>query len=163
MPRGGYRPNAGRKKGQKDTKPRKCTPAQVEAEQIRQMLLLGTKAKAKFYQEFLIRVSKGDKLSLAEKKLMDQLSVELAKELDDGSSESCETEKLDPLTYMLRVMNDPKEDPAVRRQMATAAAPYCHPRKGESGAGKKDEQKERAAKAGSGKFQAGRPPLAVVK
>jgi len=163
MPKGGYRPGAGRPKGAKDSKPRKCTPAQVEAEQIRQMLLLGTKAKAKFYQEFLIRVSKGDKLSLAEKKLMDQLSVELAKELDDGSSESGETEKLDPLTYMLRVMNDPKEDPAVRRQMATAAAPYCHPRKGESGTGKKDEQKERARQAGQGKFAAGRPPLAVVK
>lgn len=163
MPRGGYRPNAGRKKGQKDTKPRKGTPAQVEAEQIRQMLLLGTKAKAKFYQEFLIRVSKGDKLSLAEKKLMDQLSVELAKELDDGSSESCETEKLDPLTYMLRVMNDPKEDPAVRRQMATAAAPYCHPRKGESGAGKKDEQKRKAEAAGKGRFAPSKPPISLVK
>ena len=163
MARGGYRPNAGRKKGQKDTKPRKGTPAQVEAEQIRQMLLLGTKAKAKFYQEFLIRVSKGDKLSLAEKKLMDQLSMDLAKELDDGSSESCETEKLDPLTYMLRVMNDPKEDPAVRRQMATAAAPYCHPRKGESGAGKKDEQKGKAEAAGKGRFAPSKPPISLVK
>ena len=89
--------------------------------------------------------------------------MDLAKELDDGSSESCETEKLDPLTYMLRVMNDPKEDPAVRRQMAIAAAPYCHPRKGESGAGKKDGQKRKAEAAGKGRFAPSKPPISLVK
>jgi len=162
MARGGYRPGAGRKVGQKDSKPRKMTEAQAEAEKIRQMLTLGTKAKAKFYQEFLIRVSKGDKLSLAEKKMMDQLSVELAKELH-GDEPQGESEGLEPLQYMLRVMNDPKEDPAVRRSMAQAAAPYCHPRKGE-GVGKKDEKNERAKVAGQGRFAPSRPPgIAVVK
>lgn len=161
MPKGGYRPGAGRPKGAKDSKPRKCTPAQVEAEQIRQMLLLGTKAKAKFYQEFLIRVSKGDKLSLAEKKLMDQLSVELAKEIDGGKAEPGAPEGLDPLTYMLRVMNDPNEDPAVRRQMAVAAAPYVHPRKGE-GIGKKEEKADRARAAGQGRFSPSAPPKLKV-
>jgi hypothetical protein len=162
MSKGGYRTGAGRKKGSKDSKPRKMTEAQAEADKIRQMLILGTKAKAKFYQEFIIRVSKGDKLSLAEKKMMDQISVELAAELG-GDTGPGVSEGLEPLTYMLRVMNDPKEDPAVRRQMATAAAPYCHPRKGESGTGKKDEQNDRAASAARGKFSAGRAPLALVK
>ena len=161
MASGGYRSGSGRPKGKKDSKPRKMTEAQAEAEKIRQMLTLGTKAKAKFYQEFLIRVSKGDKLSLAEKKMMDQLSVELAKELDDPA-EPVVSEGLDPLTYMLRVMNDPREDPAVRRQMAAAAAPYCHPRKGE-GVGKKDEKADKARLAGHGRFAPSKAPLSLVK
>jgi len=165
--KGGYHASnpGGRPKGVKDSKPRKprkMTEAQAEAEKIRQMLTLGTKAKAKFYQEFLIRVSKGDKLSLAEKKMMDQISVELAAELN-GDAEPGVSEGLDPLTYMLRVMNDPKEDPAVRRQMAAVAAPYCHPRKGESGTGKKDEKADRAKVAGQGRFAQSKTPIALVK
>lgn len=162
MAKGGYRSGSGRPKGVKDSKPRKMTEAQAEAEKIRQMLTLGTKAKAKFYQEFLIRVSKGDKLSLAEKKMMDQLSVELAAELG-GDAEPGVSEGLDPLTYMLRVMNDPKETPAVRRQMAAAAAPYCHPRKGEAGTGKKDERADKAKVASVGRFAPLKQQLALVK
>lgn len=69
---------------------------------------------------------------------------------------------LDPLAYMLKVMNDPAEDASRRAQMAIAAAPYCHPRMGE-GKGKKTDQAERAMAAGTGKFSAGKPPLRIVK
>ena len=70
---------------------------------------------------------------------------------------------LDPLTYMLQVMNDPSEDKDLRARMAVSAAPYIHARKGE-GAGKKQDKAERAKAAGSGKFAPSRPPsLKVVK
>ena len=71
-------------------------------------------------------------------------------------------ENLTPLEYMLRVMNDPKETDARRAWAAQAAAPYIHPRAGE-GKGKKDEAAEKAAKAASGKFAPGKPPLRIVK
>lgn len=165
MGRGGYRASnpGGRPKGVKDSKPRKGTEAQIEAGKIRQMLALGTKAKAKFFQEFLIRVSKNEKLTLAEKNMMDKLAVELAAELE-GETPVGKLRNLTPLEYMLNVMNDPNEKDSVRKdRMAIAASPYCHPRKGEAGTGKKDEQGDRAATAAKGKFKAGRAPLALVQ
>jgi hypothetical protein len=73
-------------------------------------------------------------------------------------------ENMTPLDYMLKVMNDPNEKDNTRKdRMAQAAAPYCHPRKGEAGTGKKDEQNDRAISAAKGKFSAGRAPLALVK
>jgi len=66
-----------------------------------------------------------------------------------------------PLAYMLKVMMDVDADPARRDRMAVAAAPFVHPKAGESG--KKDEKNERAKSAGQGKFKAGRAPLALVK
>lgn len=55
-----------------------------------------------------------------------------------------------PLDYLLEVMRDPTEERGRRMQAATLAAPYCHPKKGESG---KKEQKADAAKAvGAGRF-----------
>lgn len=160
MSRGGYRPGAGRKKGQKDSKPRKGTPAHAEAEKIRQMLAMGIKAKARFYQEFLVRVSKGEKLSLAEKKMMNQLATELSAETE-GKKPEAPPENISPLTYMLQVLNDPKADLELRARMAIAAAPFVHPRKGE-GAGKKNEKADRAERAGSGKFAPSKPPLKLV-
>lgn len=71
-------------------------------------------------------------------------------------------EKIDPLAYMLKVMNDPREDPARRDRMAIAAAPFVHARKGE-GQGKKEDKADRAKAAGSGKFAPSRPPLKIVK
>lgn len=68
---------------------------------------------------------------------------------------------LTPLEYMLKVMNDPDEDKNMRARMATAAAPYIHPRKGE-GAGKKEDKADRAKAAGSGKFAASKPPVLKV-
>jgi phage terminase small subunit len=70
-------------------------------------------------------------------------------------------ENLDPLTYMLKVMNDPSVDPVRRDRMAVSACPFLHPRAGESG--KKEGKEERAKEAGMGKFATGRAPLALVK
>ena len=68
---------------------------------------------------------------------------------------------LEPLAFLEAVMNDPLADPKLRVRAAIAAAQYRHAKKGEGG--KKDERKERADKAGRGRFAppAG-PRLAVV-
>ena len=76
--------------------------------------------------------------------------------------EGAATENIDPLTYMLKVMNDQRADKYRRDRMAVAAAPFVHRRKGE-GAGKKEEKEGRAKAAGSGKFSPGRPPISLVK
>lgn len=70
-------------------------------------------------------------------------------------------ENLDPLTYMLKIMNDPDAAQDRRDRMAVAAAPFVHARKGE-GAGKKDEKADAAKRAGSGKFAPGKPPVLKV-
>jgi hypothetical protein len=71
-------------------------------------------------------------------------------------------ENLDPLTYMLRVMNDPQEsDKARKDRMAIAAAPFMHARKGE-GAGKKVDKEDRAKAASAGKYRASAPPVLKV-
>ena len=164
--RGGYRPGAGRKPGSKDKKPRhqseQHNEQREEAAKIRKMLTFNVKAKAKFYQEFLTRVSRGDVLSISEKKMMDKIAVELSADLTDDEKVEAIIENLTPLDYMLKVMNDPKEDKELRARMAQAAAPYMHPRKGE-GIGKKEDKQDRAKAAGEGKFQAGRAPLKVIK
>jgi hypothetical protein len=72
-------------------------------------------------------------------------------------------ENLDPLTYMLKVMNDPSVDSVRRDRMAVSAAPFCHPRKGEAGTGKKEEQEEKAKVAGAGRFSPSKMPLSLVK
>jgi len=73
------------------------------------------------------------------------------------------SENLTPLEFMLKIMRDPQEDEDRRARMAIAAAPFCHPRKGE-GAGKKEEKAGKAQQAASGKFAAGRPPnIKLVK
>ena len=70
-------------------------------------------------------------------------------------------ENLEPLAYMLKVMNDPLADKERRDRMAVSAAPYMHSRKGE-GAGKKDEKADRAKTAGAGRFAASAPPQLKV-
>jgi hypothetical protein len=57
---------------------------------------------------------------------------------------------MQPLEYMLAVMNDPGADEVRRDRMAMAAAPYCHPRVADATRGKKDLQAEAAATAGEG-------------
>jgi len=84
---------------------------------------------------------------------------EIAQEIKDEAKAA----NLEPLEYMLLVMNDSLADAGRRDRMAIAAAPFIHSRKGE-GAGKKDEQADRAKAAGAGRFSASAPPkLAVVK
>jgi phage terminase small subunit len=159
MPRGGYRPGSGRKKG---SKTKNKSQATVEREQIRQLLATGIKAKAKIYQDFLVRISKGDPLTITEKNLMQKLGAELAAEVEEGK-QTRDISESDPLEYMLDVMKDPKADQETRLRAASLAAPYIHPRKGE-GAGKKEEKSDRAKAAGSGKFKAGiAPVLKMVK
>jgi phage terminase small subunit len=77
----------------------------------------------------------------------------------DGSQAdtSVEPENLDPLAYMLRVMNDPGAEPERRDRMTIAAAPFVHPRATDTAKGKKEEQAERAQAAATGRF-APRPP-----
>ena len=174
MARGGYRPGAGRKPGIKETKPRKrkkskapedskqVTPESEETKQIKDMLSLKTKANATLYGKFLKKIKGGEKLTLADKKLMDAVAAELLAEISEEDVKSAEAESLEPLAYMLKVMNDPEAAKDRRDRMAIAAAPFVHSRKGE-GQGKKEDRDEKAKQAGAGKFQSGRPPLKVVK
>lgn len=67
--------------------------------------------------------------------------------------------KLMPLDYLLEVMRDELEERGRRMQAATLAAPYCHPKKGESG---KKEQKEADAKKVASRFSPSAPPKLVV-
>lgn len=67
-------------------------------------------------------------------------------------------ENLDPLAYMLKVMNDPASGPERRDRMAIAAAPFVHIRPAEKG-GKKKEREEKAKGAASGRFAPASPPV----
>lgn len=64
-----------------------------------------------------------------------------------------------PLDYLLEVMRDPTEERGRRMQAATLAAPYCHPKKGESG---KKEEKAAAAKKIASRFSPAAPPKLVA-
>jgi hypothetical protein len=156
MARGGYRPGAGRKPGSK-----KSAEISEETQQIRDMLALKTKAKAKLFNDLLGKIKSGGKVTIAEKKLMDILAVELAAEVN-GDKKMENQDKLEPLDYMLSVMNDLSADKDRRDRMAIAAAPFCHARIAE-GKGKKQEKDDKAKTAGAGKFAPGRPPIALVK
>jgi len=173
MSRGGYRPGSGPAKGtkyrpRKGKKP-KPTPRKpkkplepTEQDKIRQMLAMGTKVSARLYQEFLQRVGRGEKLTLAEKKMMEKLGEELAAEIDgEKAPEPVEAGEMSPLELMLKGMRDPNEPKETRYRLAIAAAPFIHPRKGE-GQGKKEDKADLAARAGSGKFRSSPPPLLKI-
>lgn len=156
MGRGGYRAGAGRKPGSMGVK-----KDSEDTKQIQDMLALKTKAKAKLFNDLLKKIRSGQQITIAEKKLMDVLAVELAAEVN-GDKQQENPDHLEPLDYMLKVMNDQSADKDRRDRMAIAAAPFMHPRKAD-GVGKKEEKADRAKSAGSGKFAAGRPPIALVK
>ena len=156
MGRGGFRPGAGRKPGSK-----KGAEISEETKQIRDMLALKTKAKAKLFNDLLGKIKSGGKVTISEKKLMDVLAVELAAEVG-GDKKPENSDRLEPLDYMLAVMNDQTADKERRDRMAIAAAPFRHARIAE-GKGKKQEKDEKAAAAAKGRFSAGKPPLALVK
>lgn len=107
MPRGGYRPGAGRPKGAKSAKALPVAPSDVRA-------------------------------------------------AARGSG-------MDPLTYMLSVMNDDDADDARRDRMAIAAAPFVHAKAADVAPGKK-EQRQQAAEdvASAGRFAPRTPPKLVV-
>ena len=58
--------------------------------------------------------------------------------------------KLNPLDYMLQVMNDDDAEAARRDRMAIAAAPFVHARPGDTPKGKKEAASEAAQTAGEG-------------
>jgi hypothetical protein len=60
---------------------------------------------------------------------------------------------------MLEIMNDPEVDIVRRDRMAQAAAPYCHPRKADVSATKKEDAAE---KAESSKFEQMPTPKLVI-
>lgn len=159
--KGGARPGAGRKKGQTDKKPRAGTEKRVEYDQIQKMLAMGVKAKARFYQEFLIRVANQDKkqkpLSLAEKRLMAQLAVDLAAETGEEKPEA-KTSDLEAGEFLRTVWNNPKEEMALRIRAAEVVIKGAGDK-----SGKKDEKADRAKQAGSGKFASMSHQLKVVK
>lgn len=66
-----------------------------------------------------------------------------------------------PLDYLLEVMRDPTEERGRRMQAATLAAPYCHPKRGES-SGKKEEAAAKSKAAAAGKFGRREPPKLVA-
>jgi hypothetical protein len=64
------------------------------------------------------------------------------------------SENLEPLAYMLKVMNDPNAPADRRDRMAIAAAKFVH-RRASGNSGKKDGQKAAAKKAATGRFSMG--------
>lgn len=70
-------------------------------------------------------------------------------------------EKLEPLAYMLKVMNDPNAPADRRDKMSIAAAKYVH-RRASGNSGKKDNQKAAAKKAVTGRFSMVQAPPKVV-
>lgn len=147
MARGGYRPNSGPQKGAK-YKPRQSKP---KPEDVLMNAMMGA-AKKQIKQKRARPPKPNPPQSLSGKAPV--LSLEDAKQ--------AAAENLDPLSYMLKVMNDTSEDKNRRDRMAIAAAPFCHPRKGE-GVGKKEEKESRAKTAGAGRFASMSDRLKVVK
>ena len=77
--------------------------------------------------------------------------------------QEAEAENMDPLTYMLKVMNSPLADEARRDRMAIAAVSFVHDRAG-TGLGKKELKAGKAKAAGVGRFAPVKPPnLKAVK
>jgi hypothetical protein len=68
--------------------------------------------------------------------------------------------KQSPLEFLLSIMNDNEVEDKLRIDAAKTAAQYCHSKKGEGG--KKEEDADKAKKAGSGKFGASAPPPRLV-
>ncbi|MEN6375518.1 MAG: hypothetical protein ABFD75_12190 [Smithella sp.] len=156
--RGGYRPGAGRKTGSKDKKPRKTSTEADEKKKLRDMLAFDKKAKARFYQEFLVRVSKGEKLTLAEKRMMDKIGAELSADLEAEKKPDAAPGDLEACDYLRTVWNDPQVDTALRIKAAEIVVRGDGDKKS-----KKGEAADRAKNAAAGKFAPSRPPLSVVK
>jgi hypothetical protein len=160
----------------KPPKAPKNAPESSEKANSRALIALGIKVKQKWYQEFMQRVANKDKdgnplnlppLTFAEKKFMAKLEEDIKAEtldaqLPDDILDGATSENLDPLPYMLKVMNDPQAGKDRRDRMAVSAAPYMHPRVGE-GLGKKEEKNERAKAAAGGKYASMNDRLKVVK
>ena len=86
-----------------------------------------------------------------------------ALEADSGASDDLidSDAPKQPLEFLLAVMNSGKADPKLRVKAAVAAAQYLHMKKGDGG--KKDEEADKAKKAGQGRFKAAPAPLTLVR
>ena len=169
MGSGGYRPGAGRKKGTKNKttdKPTKKAPLSPEAEEkkkLRELLSFDRKAKAKFYQEFLQRLGRGETLSITEKKLMDKIGAELSAELNEDKTEGKgQKGEPDAKQYLESLLVSPDIDRKTKIQIANILLPYQHSRQAE-GKGKKEDKADKAKAASSGKFAPGKAPIKLVK
>jgi hypothetical protein len=166
MSRGGYRPGTGRPKGAKDSKPRKGSkstkkaPGKSDKTKIKELLSLGTKAKARMYQEFLLRISKNEKLSIAEKRLMDNIGAELESEMKEDEKPDLDKKDIDASEFLRGVWNDASVEIALRIRAAEIVFRNDGEKKGK---GKKEVDADKAKQAGAGRFQSGKPPLALVK
>lgn len=143
MARGGYRPGAGRPKGVKN----KTTKTENKIEE---------KTKDQKKKEKISRktTKKGKKSNKNTKN--DPKKDEFNGILTESEIEEAKKQKLTPLEYMLKIMNNSKADKDRRDRMAIAAAPYVHGRV-EKG-GKKKEKEQRAKAASSGRFAPAAPP-----
>jgi hypothetical protein len=180
MARGGFRPGAGRPKGATDKKPRKNASKKpkgkakpkrtqtAEKAKIKEMLEYGIKAKAQFYQEFLVRIGRGEQLTVAEKKMMDSLAEELAETLENEKSnvdlDKIKLEDPDAKVFLEQLLMAPvtEIDLKTKIQVANMLLPFQHPRVA-GGIGKKEDLAERAKKVGAGKFSSWDSPLKAVK
>lgn len=66
----------------------------------------------------------------------------------------------DPKVFLLALMNNQEADIKIRAEAAKVLMPFIHAKPGE--AGKKDERKEAAKKAGAGKFAPASAPKLIV-
>jgi phage terminase small subunit len=137
MPKGGYKPNAGRprKPDSELSRPRQKKPA---AKKVSGVLV--------------------DAIKVGNEKLTDD-DKKIEEKIIEG--DELVSENLSPLEFALKIMNDPKQEAARRDRMAIAALPFMHMKKGEGG--KKEAEKDNAHAAAKGKFNPSAPPkLAVV-
>lgn len=153
--KGGARIGAGRKKGQKDTKPRKGAS---------QKAIFEKKARefADFYRGIMERAKRGIKPTTAEKERMNALSAELAG-MGSGKAEIGEQKSIDleAPEYLRQVWNDPSIEPALRIRAAEIVLRETGATK--SAKGKKDVEKDKAAEAGKGRFAPAAAPIRLVK
>lgn len=159
--RGGYRPGSGPMKGTKykpRTKPNKPRVKKVSTVEKAVKLPKDKQVNDSIPTEKIIR-----KRGRPRKQKTETFIPPATSKLSPDILDAANAENLTPLEYMLRVMNDPAEDPNMRARMAVSAAPYLHSRKGEAGTGKKDEQEEKAKIAGNGRFAPSKVPLSLVK
>ena len=159
--RGGYRPGSGPMKGTKykpRTKPNKPRVRKVGVVEKAVKVPKVKHADDTFPIEKIIR-----KRGRPRKQKTEVFTPPSTSKLSSDILDAAALENLTPLEYMLRVMNNPKEDPNMRARMAVSAAPYLHPRKGEAGTGKKDEQADKAKEAGQGRFAQSKVPLSLVR
>lgn len=63
---------------------------------------------------------------------------------------------LQPLEYLLNIVRNPQKPEDARMRAAALALPFCHAKPGEKG--KKEEKRDAAASAASGKFGTPQPP-----